>query len=124
MIDPKNGIDEQADVFVADGRIQAIGQPPSGFKPAQVLDASGRIVCPGLVDLFTRLANLESELSAAVAGGVTAVACPPDTKPPLDEPGLVERLVRRSEALGLARVFLLAHSPSNWLAKSSPKWSA
>ncbi|SBT11066.1 Dihydroorotase-like protein [Candidatus Propionivibrio aalborgensis] len=105
VIDPKNGIDEQADVFVADGRIQAIGQPPSGFKPAQVLDASERIVCPGLVDLSTRLANLESELSAAVAGGVTAVACPPDTKPPLDEPGLVERLVRRSEALGLARVF-------------------
>lgn len=105
VIDPKNGIDEQADVFIADGRIQAIGQPPSGFKPAQVLDASGRIVCPGLVDLSTRLANLESELSAAVAGGVTAVACPPDTKPPLDEPGLVERLVRRSEALGLARVF-------------------
>lgn len=105
VIDPKNGIDEQTDVFVADGCIQAIGQPPSGFTPARVLDASGRIVCPGLVDPSTQLAGLESELSAAVAGGVTAVACPPDTKPPLDEPGLVERLVRRSEALGLARVF-------------------
>ncbi len=105
VIDPKNGLDAVADVYIADGRIAAIGQPPAGFAADRVLDASGLIVCPGLVDLSTRLAGLESELAAAVAGGVTAVACPPDTKPPLDEPGLVERLIRRSEALGLARVF-------------------
>ena len=49
--------------------------------------------------------SIDAELAAAVAGGVTVVACPPDTKPPLDEPGLVERLVRHSETLGLARVF-------------------
>ena len=94
-----------ADVFIANACIAAIGQPPANFTAERTLDASGLIVCPGLVDLSTRLASLESELLAAVAGGVTAVACPPDTKPPLDEPGLVERLVRHSEALGLARVF-------------------
>lgn len=105
LIDPKNGLDEMADVFIANARIAAIGQPPADFTAERTLDASGLIVCPGLVDLSTRLASLEPELLAAVAGGVTAVACPPDTKPPLDEPGLVERLVRHSEALGLARVF-------------------
>lgn len=105
LIDPKNGIDEMADVFIANARIAAIGEPPADFTAERTLDASGLIVCPGLVDLSTRLASLESELLAAVAGGVTAVACPPDTKPPLDEPGLVERLVRHSETLGLARVF-------------------
>ena len=105
LIDPKNGVDAQVDLFIADGRIAAIGKPHENFKPELVIDAGGKIVCPGLVDLSTRLAGVESELIAAVAGGVTSVACPPDTKPPLDEPGLVERLIRRSEALGLTRVF-------------------
>ena len=105
LIDPTHGLDEMADVFIANARIAAIGEPPADFTAERTLDASGLIVCPGLVDLSTRLASLEPELLAAVAGGVTAVACPPDTKPPLDEPGLVERLVRHSEALGLSRVF-------------------
>jgi len=105
LIDPKNGIDARTDLFIAGGRVASIGKAPAGFAATRTLDASGRIVCPGLVDLSTRLPGLESELSAAVAGGVTAVACPPDTKPPLDEPGLVERMIRRSDALGLARVY-------------------
>jgi dihydroorotase len=105
LIDPKTGIDAKTDLFLANGRIAGIGQPPASFAAQRTIDAGGMVVCPGLVDLSTRLAGLESELMAAVAGGVTAVACPPDTKPPLDEPGLVERLVRHSETLGLARVF-------------------
>ncbi|MDR1709153.1 MAG: dihydroorotase [Candidatus Accumulibacter sp.] len=105
LIDPKNGIDRQADVFVADGKIAAIGEAPGGFVAGRVIDAAGRIVCPGLVDLSASLPSLDSELAAAVAGGITALACPPDTRPPLDEPDLVERLVRHSEAIGLARVY-------------------
>ncbi|RDE50201.1 MAG: dihydroorotase [Candidatus Accumulibacter meliphilus] len=105
LIDPRNGLDEPLDLFVSDARITAIGQPPAGFSADRSIDASGLIVCPGLVDLSTRLGGIEPELAAAVAGGVTSLACPPDTKPPLDEPGLVERLVRRSETLGLARVY-------------------
>lgn len=105
LIDPKNGIDRQADVFVADGKVSAIGSAPAGFVASRVIDAGRRVVCPGLVDLSARLSSLDSELAAAVAGGVTALACPPDTHPPLDEPGLVERLVRRSESIGLARAF-------------------
>jgi dihydroorotase len=105
LIDPKSGTDEHLDVFVADGHISSLGKAPAGFVAQRTIDATGQIVCPGLVDLSTRLAGIEPELAAAVAGGVTALACPPDTNPPLDEPGLVERLVRRSETLGLARVY-------------------
>ena len=105
VLDPRNGIDATTDLYLADGVVAAVGAAPDGFVAGRVIDAAGYCVCPGLVDLSTRLPGLESELAAAVAGGVTSLACPPDTNPPLDEPGLVERLVRRSEALGLARVF-------------------
>ena len=105
VIDPKSGFDGVADLFISEGKIAALGEAPDGFQAHSVIEAAGRIVCPGLVDLSTRLGSLGSELAAAVAGGVTAVACPPDTNPPLDEPGLVERLVRHAEALGLARVY-------------------
>ena len=105
LVDPKNGVDQRADVFIADGVVRAIGSAPAGFVAKCTIDAGDRVVCPGLVDLSARLPNLDSELVAAVAGGITAVACPPDTRPPLDEPGLVERLVRRSESIGLAHVY-------------------
>ena len=105
LVDPKSGVDRRTDVFVADGLVQAIGDAPAGFVASRLIDATGRVVCPGLVDLSARLSSLDSELLAAVAGGVTALACPPDTLPPLDEPELVERLVRRSESIGLAHVY-------------------
>ncbi|MBK8387542.1 MAG: dihydroorotase [Candidatus Accumulibacter sp.] len=105
LIDPKNSLDAHLDLFIADGLVAGIGLPPTGFAAARSIDASGLIACPGLVDLSSRLGGIEPELNAAVAGGVTSLACPPDSKPPLDEPGLVERLVRRSETLGLARVY-------------------
>ena len=105
LIDPHSGLDGRHELFISDGRIAAIGQPPAGFSAQRRIDASGLIACPGLVDLSTRLGGIEPELGAAVAGGVTSLACPPDAKPPLDEPGLVERLVRRSAMLGLARVY-------------------
>ncbi len=71
------------------------------------------MVCPGLVDLSARLrepgfeykATLESEMGAAVAGGVTSLACPPDTDPVLDEPGLVEMLKHRARSLNQAHVY-------------------
>ena len=78
-----------------------------------MIDAAGLIVMPGLVDVAARLrepgyeyrATLESEMDAAMAGGVTSLACPPDTDPPLDEPGLVEMLKHRARSLNQARVF-------------------
>jgi dihydroorotase len=113
LIDPKNNTDAQQDVYIVDRRIAAIGKPPSGFVAGQTIDAGGLIVMPGLMDLAARLrepgyeykATLESEMTAAVAGGITSLACPPDTDPPLDEPGLVEMLKRRARSLNQARVF-------------------
>ena len=113
LIDPKNKIDAQQDVYIAERRIVAIGQAPQDFIAGQVIDAGGLIVMPGLVDVAARLrepgyeyrATLESEMNAAVAGGVTSLACPPDPDPPLDEPGLVEMLKRRARVLNQARVF-------------------
>jgi dihydroorotase len=113
LIDPASGVDAQQDLYVADGQIAAIGSAPAGFRADRTLDATGLIVCPGLVDLAARLrepgfeymATLESEVEAAVAGGVTSLACPPDTDPPLDEPGLVEMLKFRAKNLNQARVY-------------------
>jgi dihydroorotase len=113
LIDPRNQIDAQLDVFIADKHVAAIGKAPQGFVAGQVIDAGGLIVIPGLVDVAARLrepgyeykATLESEMDAAMAGGVTSLACPPDTDPPLDEPGLVEMLKHRARSLNQARVF-------------------
>jgi dihydroorotase len=113
LIDPRNKIDAQLDVFIADKHIAAIGNAPPGFVAGQVIDAAGLIVMPGLVDVAARLrepgyeykATLESEMDAAMAGGVTSLSCPPDTDPPLDEPGLVEMLKHRARSLNQARVF-------------------
>ena len=119
VIDPASGLDQTADVAVADGRIVAIVQAgesvPGGFSPEQRIDATACIVAPGLVDLQVRLREpgyehegmLDSELNAAVAGGVTSLVCPPDTDPVLDEPGLVEMLRFRADKLHRARVFPL-----------------
>ncbi len=112
-IDPATGADRVQDVFVAAGKIAAIGAAPNAFAANRVIDAKGLIVCPGLVDLSARLrepgnayaANLESEMDAAMAGGVTSLACPPDTSPPLDEPGLVEMLKHRARSRNGAHLY-------------------
>jgi dihydroorotase len=115
LIDPKNGIDAVQDVFIAAGKVIGLGQAPRDFHANRAIDATGLVVCPGLIDLSARLrepgfeykATLESEMHAAVAGGVTSLVCPPDTDPPLDEPGLVEMLKHRAKSLNQARVFPL-----------------
>jgi len=113
LIDPKSGVDAKKDVYITAGKIVAIGDAPNGYTANRVIDAAGLVVCPGLVDLAARLrepgfeymATLESEMEAAIAGGVTSLACPPDTDPPLDEPGLVEMLKYRAKNLNQARVY-------------------
>jgi dihydroorotase len=115
LVDPTSGRDERADLAVAAGRIVAIGRVPADFESARLIDASGCIVAPGLVDLAARLREpghehegmLESELNAAAAGGVTSLVCPPDTDPALDEPGLVDMLKFRARKLSLCRLFPL-----------------
>jgi dihydroorotase len=115
VVDPASGTDKKADIALADGKIVGIGNTPAGFKADRTVDATGCIVAPGLVDLAARLREpgyehegmLESEMAAAIAGGVTSLVCPPDTDPVLDEPGLVEMLKFRAEKLQCARLFPL-----------------
>jgi dihydroorotase len=109
VVDPASGRDAVGDVFVAGGQIV---EKLDG-KAERTIEAKGLVVSPGFIDLAARLrepgqeykATLESEMAAAVAGGVTSLACPPDTDPPLDEPGLVDMLRRRAKALTRARVY-------------------
>jgi dihydroorotase len=115
LIDPATGLDRAGSLAMASGRIVALGDVPQDFAPERTLDAQGCIVSPGLVDLCARLrepgheheGTLESELAAAAAGGVTSLVCPPDTDPPLDEPGLVEMLKFRARKLSRCRLFPL-----------------
>lgn len=115
VIDPKQGLDKRADIYIAAGKIVGIETAPEGFHANREIDAKAWVVCPGLIDLSARLrepgyeylATLESEMRAAVAGGVTSLVCPPDTDPVLDEPGLVEMLKHRAKSLNQARVFPL-----------------
>ncbi|MBL8319062.1 MAG: dihydroorotase [Burkholderiaceae bacterium] len=114
VVDPASGRDETADILIADGRIAHIAPGLDGGG-ARRIDAGGCIVMPGLVDLAVRLREpghehegmLESELQAAAAGGVTSLVCPPDTDPPLDEPGLVDMLKFRARKLSSCRLFPL-----------------
>src|SRR5512138_1963735 len=108
IVDPASGRDANGDLYIADGKISE-----QFTKPERTIDAKGLVVAPGFVDLSARLrepgfeykATLESEMQAAIAGGVTSLACPPDTDPPLDEPGLVEMLKHRARSLNLAHVY-------------------
>ncbi len=115
LIDPANQIDAPRDLFIEAGQVVAVlaaGQLPPGFVAERVIDAAGLVVAPGFVDLSARLrepgyeykATLESELQAAMQGGVTSLICPPDTDPVLDEPGLVEMLKHRAKTINQANV--------------------
>lgn len=113
VIDPASDFDALAGVFVEDGRIIAVGEVPPRFKPDRTLDVAGCIVAPGLVDICAHLGEpghegaLRIEMKAALAGGVTSIVCPPDTQPPLDEPGLVRMLRQRSRESAGARTYPL-----------------
>jgi dihydroorotase len=112
LVDPANNLDAVTDLFIVDGKVAAVGSAPAGFSADSAIDASGLVVAPGLVDLSARLrepgyeykATLESEMQAAMQGGVTTLVCPPDTDPVLDEPGLVEMLKHRARSLNQANV--------------------
>jgi dihydroorotase len=113
IVDPASGLDRTADLCIDGNRVAAIGERPADFKPDRTIDARGLVVAPGLVDLCARLLEpgtegaLKIEMQAALAGGVTGVVCPPDTDPPLDEPGLVRMLRQTSRASAGARTYPL-----------------
>lgn len=114
IVDPASGRDEPGDLWLRDGRI--VDRPADGeAKSADVIDATGLIVLPGLIDLHARLCepgyeyreDLESGALAAAAGGFTAVACMPDTDPVIDDAPAVKFIRDRAEGAS-ARIYPIA----------------
>jgi len=113
VIDPANGIDATTDLFLAEGRILAVGdEAPAGFAADETIDAAGLVVAPGLVDLQARLrepgqeykGDIASETRAAARAGITTLCAPPDTDPPIDTPAVASLLIERAEDVGATRV--------------------
>jgi len=112
VIDPASQLDVRHDVFIKDGKIIAIAEQLDDFSADRIIDASGLIVAPGLVDLSVRLrepgqehtATILSETMAAAAAGVTTLCVPPDTDPVIDNPAVVEFIEDRAKKSARAMV--------------------
>jgi len=115
MIDPANGINQVIDIHVSQNRIRAIGEPHQEFKPERVINAKGRYIFPGIVDLCARLrepgeehkATILSETRAAASAGITSLVCPPDTLPIIETPGMVHMIQDRANAAGFCDIYPL-----------------
>jgi len=115
VIDPATQLDSFVAVHIAEGKIVALGDAPAGFKADWTIDASGQVICPGLVDLSVRLrepgaeqkGTILSETRAAASCGITSVCCPPDTNPIIDTPAVAELIQLRAQKVGMAKVYPL-----------------
>ena len=107
IVDPANGRDEVGDLFVVEGKIAAKAKG----SDAEIIDASGLIVAPGLIDLHVHLREpgfgwketIETGARAAAAGGFTTIVCMPNTSPVADSPGTIAWIRDRAE-IGRAHV--------------------
>ena len=111
IIDPANGIDQIQDLYINEGKIEKFDDRTT-INIDRVIDAQNLIVCPGLIDLQARLrepgeehkATFDTEIAAAVAGGITTICCPPDTLPPIDTPAMAQMIRQRANEIGLSQV--------------------
>src|SRR6266478_145401 len=112
VIDPAQGIDQVTDVWIQGETILGLGPQPTA-QPTRVLNAAGKIVCPGLIDMHVHLREpgreedetIATGTAAALAGGVTSVACMPNTEPALDSQAAAEFVYLPAERAGNANVF-------------------
>jgi len=116
VVDPANNIDEVMDIYVADGVIQEVGkdiEEQIAGVDMEVIDASGMTVVPGLVDMHVHLRDpgyeykedIETGTKAAVMGGVTSVACMPNTNPVVDNKAIVSYIINKAKEVGYANVY-------------------
>ncbi len=112
VIDPSQGIDKTADLWLADGKVAGLGPQPN-LTADRAIDAAGLIVCPGLIDMHVHLREpgreedetIATGTAAAVNGGVTSVACMPNTEPALDSQAAAEFVVLQARRAGNCNVF-------------------
>ena len=111
VVDPASGIDEILDVLITNGKIDTV---QAGIESAAArLDAAGKIVAPGFIDMHIHLRepgqehkeDIESGTAAAAAGGFTSVACMPNTDPVIDNSGIVDLIMSRAGSVGVVNVF-------------------
>lgn len=108
IIDPSSKMDAVGDVYIQNGKIAGINSQPDNFTADQTIDASGQVVCPGLVDICaharepgpSQKGSINSESAAAVAGGVTTFITPPTTNPVVDSSAVAELIKDRCEEAG------------------------
>ncbi|WP_022949014.1 dihydroorotase [Methylohalobius crimeensis] len=106
---PKGG------VYVADGRIIAVGDQPVGFQADEILDAEGSVISPGFIDLsvflgepgYEHKATVATETAAAAKAGITTLCCSPETDPVIDTPAVVELIRERAELSNRAKVVVV-----------------
>ncbi|MEX2354004.1 MAG: dihydroorotase, partial [Gammaproteobacteria bacterium] len=116
IIDPATGLDKPGSVCIDAGVITAVAESADKFSADLEINAEGKWICPGIIDLSARFgepgqdstANIATESLAAAAAGVTAVCCPPDTDPVIDTPAVVELIHQRVEESGKTRVYPVA----------------
>jgi dihydroorotase len=116
IIDPANKIDHIGSVYIVDGKIASVTNEPAGFRANKVIDAKNQIVCPGFIDLSTRLrepgqsrkATFASETAAAAASGVTTMCLQPDTVPVIDAPAVAELIKDLAEKSGYTQILPIA----------------
>jgi dihydroorotase len=113
VIDPSQGIDDTMDVVVENGLVKEIGKDLSAPGDAETIDATGKYVVPGLIDMHVHLRDpgleykedIISGTKAAVAGGFTSVCCMPNTKPAIDNKAIVSYIINKAKAEGFCNVF-------------------
>jgi len=112
LVDPANQIDSISDLYIENSQVTAIGEPPIDANITQTIDATGLVICPGLIDLcahlrepgFTQKASIASETAAAAAAGITTLVCPPTTSPIIDNTAVAELIQDRARAAAKANV--------------------
>lgn len=113
VIDPASGLDEVRDIIIEGGVIAGVGATKAKTAGYTVIDASGKVVAPGLIDIHVHLREpgfeyketIRSGTEAAAAGGFTAVACMPNTKPVNDNRAVTDYIVRKGRDEGVVRVY-------------------
>ena len=114
VMDPAGGVDAVLDVLVTDGKVAAVGEAIRA-DDAERIDATGKFVCPGLIDIHVHLREpggehketIRTGTRAALAGGFTTVCCMPNTEPPLDRPEVIQDLQRRIANDAACRVYVI-----------------
>lgn len=113
VIDPVSRTDEKLDLLILDGKIARIAADIEHQEPIEVIDADGKLVMPGLIDMHTHLRepgyeykeDIQSGTRAAAMGGFTAVACMPNTDPPCDNDSVVSNILEIAKKHGCVKVY-------------------